>query len=215
MAHRIFITVVAITLMSGLLTFASATGIPDATECSASRIYTGPETTVMFNIPNGDGSFFSTCGIIFDDGTVSTVDSTIEVVVRDASGVGIANYPSEDIWLESADGGLTPCTEGAIADFSTDVNGYTEFENPLEAGGWSEGQTYVVVNGNGMGHAPLDIAHNSADINGDLVVNLVDVSLFANDFFSGYQFRSDFIYDEVINLLDVTKMAQSMGASCP
>ncbi len=214
MAHRIFITVVAITLMSGLLTFASASGIPDTYQCEASRWYTGPETTVMFNIPNGDGAFFSTCGIIFDDGTVGTVDSVIQVTIRDGLGVVIANYPIEDIWLESTDGGLASCTEGALADFNTDVAGYTEFKYPLEAGGWSEGPTVVLVNGNTIDNSPLDIAHISPDINCDLIVNLVDLSIFAVDY-SGYSFKSDFYYDGVMNLQDLAKFALGYNSTCP
>lgn len=54
-----------------------------------------------------------------------------------------------------------------------------------------------------------------ADINGDLVVNLADLSLFATDFFVLYNYRSDFHFDGILNLLDVTRFAQCMSAECP
>ncbi len=55
---------------------------------------------------------------------------------------------------------------------------------------------------------------NSPDINGDLQVNLMDIPLFALDFFAGYDYRSDFNWDGVINLLDIEIMAQAVGSAC-
>ncbi|MDX2472329.1 MAG: hypothetical protein QNL91_01345 [Candidatus Krumholzibacteria bacterium] len=62
----------------------------------------------------------------------------------------------------------------------------------------------------------MAISYNSPDINGDGVVNLTDVPLFAGDFHGGaYDFRSDFHYDGIVNLSDVVHMAQGLGSSCP
>jgi hypothetical protein len=61
----------------------------------------------------------------------------------------------------------------------------------------------------------LDIAINSPDINGDLQVNLSDVVAFTQDYFGAYNYRSDFFWDGVLNLSDVARMAQGMGAICP
>jgi hypothetical protein len=55
---------------------------------------------------------------------------------------------------------------------------------------------------------------NSPDINGDLSVNLSDVPDFAADFFGAYDYRSDFNWDNVINLSDIVFMAQSLGVAC-
>jgi hypothetical protein len=55
---------------------------------------------------------------------------------------------------------------------------------------------------------------NSPDINGDLSVNLSDVPDFAADFFGDYDYRSDFNWDNVVNLSDIVFMAQSLGVSC-
>ena len=61
----------------------------------------------------------------------------------------------------------------------------------------------------------LQMWFNSPDINGDLAINLTDVTLFAADFFGPYAYRSDFNWDGAINLLDVTVLSGSMGITCP
>lgn len=55
---------------------------------------------------------------------------------------------------------------------------------------------------------------NSPDIDGDLQVNLGDVTLFAHDFNDGYNYRSDFDWDGHLNLGDLVVLAQGNGASC-
>jgi hypothetical protein len=62
----------------------------------------------------------------------------------------------------------------------------------------------------------LSIAHNSADINADGIVNLSDVQAFAVDFYDVvYNFKSDFAYDAIVNLSDIVPLAQAMGGTCP
>jgi hypothetical protein len=56
---------------------------------------------------------------------------------------------------------------------------------------------------------------NSPDINGDLKVDLVDIQLFAGDFFGNYDYRSDFNWDGLLNLTDIPPLAQHYGHSCP
>ncbi|MEN8007818.1 MAG: hypothetical protein ABFS42_12435, partial [Candidatus Krumholzibacteriota bacterium] len=149
----------------------------------------------------------------------STIDATITLHLRDPANNPVANYPAEDMWLESvADCHwcIRPCQGGAIADADTDANGQTTWTNPLRAGGYSQDLTVVMIAGSPLTSGPgLNIMHNSPDINGDGAVNLSDVSFFSADFFGGYSFRSDFQYDGVVNLSDVSKIAQSIGASCP
>lgn len=55
---------------------------------------------------------------------------------------------------------------------------------------------------------------NSPDINGDLRVDLGDVTLFAQDINLGYDYRSDFDWDGRLNLGDLSVLAQGNGASC-
>ena len=174
----------------------------------------GDAGRVLFNVPNGSGSAFTEARTLED----GQVDATITLYLRDSDNVPIANYPREDTWLAYiiTDTLGVPCTSGTTADYDTDVNGETTWVNPLRAGGWSEGPTVVMIAGSPLLSGDLNLGHNSADINGNGVVNLQDVALFAGDLYGGgYMFRSDFHYDGVVNLSDVGKLAQSLGAACP
>jgi hypothetical protein len=209
------IGVLSLILMVGVAPIATA-GIPDMDLSTASRAYDGPEVAVMYNLPNGGGSPFETAGWIF---VGSTVDATIELNLVDGDNVPIFGYPLEDLWLESDDGGIgmIPCIGGSTADANTDALGQTTWVNPLRAGGSSQGLTVVMVSGSPLTSGPgLLISHNSPDLNGDGYVNLPDVAFFASDYYGGLNpFRSDFQYDGMVNLADVSKMAQAVGASCP
>jgi len=200
----------AITLMVGAASFAMA-GVPDLDQSTSSRAYTGPETAVMFNMPNAGGSAFADARIL-----TGAVDATITLTLNDGLGVPIANFPFEDMWLESADGGLVPCTGGSAADFNTNVSGVTSWNVPMSAGGSSQALTLVMISGAALtSSAGEAISHNSADINGDGVVNLSDIPTFVGDLNGAYNFRSDFAFDGTVNLSDVVKMSAAIGASCP
>ena len=207
--------IVAITMVVATSDIA-AIGVPDLNLSTATRADTGPGTAVLFNVPNGGGSPLNTAAWIFVGGTV---DATITLFLVDGAGVSIANYPFEDMWLESvADcdpGCVYPCPGGTTADAHTDAQGMTTWVNPLRAGGWSEGPTRVMISGTPLSSGDLNIGHNSTDINGDGSVNLTDVGFFAGDYFGAYTFRSDFHHDGVLNLSDVAKLGPSIGASCP
>ena len=129
----------------------------------------------------------------------------------------LVGYPAEDMWLESTDGSLVFCTGGSIADAATDDQGDTKWSRPLSGGGWDSGTCIIRLPG---GLTPNDssfiLKFNSPDLNADLVVNLTDVSEFAQDFFSGtYAFRSDLHFDHVVNLSDLTVMTGVVGKTCP
>jgi hypothetical protein len=201
-----------ITLLVGAASFASA-GVPDLGLSEATRAYLGAETAVLFNVPNGGGAAFTDAVI---PGQV-VVDATITLTLVDGSGTAIPNFPFEDAWIESADGGMVACIGGATADANTDALGQTQWQTPLQAGGASEALTVVYISGAPLtSSAGVAISHNSTDLNADGVVNLTDVPIFAGDFYGGvYQFRSDFAYDGAVNLSDVVRLAQSLGAACP
>jgi len=200
----------AITLIVGAASLAMA-GVPDVNECSATREYTGPERTVLLNVPDGNGNPF-TAAVKVGGGTA---DATITLIVRDGAGIAIVNYPSEDAWLESVDGGMVACLGGATADFSTDVNGSTQFQTPLQAGGADFSDTRVLINGNALANT-LPVSYNSPDLDGSGAVNLTDVQFFAGDFFDvSYSFRSDLFFDNVVNLSDIPVIAATVGSSCP
>jgi hypothetical protein len=177
-----------------------------------SMAYQGPETLTLLVLPDGSGDGFDNASLP----TGGTEDATITLTLLDGSFDPIYQFPAEDIWLESRDGGMVPCIGGTIADANTDVNGITHWTNPVLAGGYSETLTEALVNGSGLELAVgVKLSFNSPDINGDLVVNLVDIQLFTQDFFSGYDFRSDFYRDGTLNLADISLMAQAVGAACP
>lgn len=169
------------------------------------------ETLALFCVPDGTGSAF-TQAQIYNDGT--TIDATITLVLMDAAGYVITHFPSEDMWLESADGGLVPCIAGTTADFNTDMNGETSWVSPLHAGGHSMSSCVVYINGMALCQSPFQMYFNSPDVNGDGVVNLADLNLFAVGFFYQFEFHFDFFPDGYLNLSDIGRFAASIGASC-
>ncbi len=184
---------------------------------TTSRAETGGGTAVVFNLPDGSGAAFSEAV----SEHFQPIDATLTLTLINPSGIPVVDYPREDLWLINDDGGefggLAPCGGYATADANTDVNGEARWANPLAAGGYSQGLSVVYIAG-----APLetsageDISFNSADINGDLLVDLLDVVQFTQDFYSGsYKFRSDFLYDGGVDLLDVVELSVAQAVSCP
>jgi hypothetical protein len=144
------------------------------------------------------------------------LDCTIHLLLLDGAGYPIVLFPREDLWLEWEEGLVGICPGGSVADQHTDLQGETRWTAPLDAGGWSEGNCRVIVNGEALRSGPgLPLKVNSPDLNGDGIVNLIDVTEFATDYFGAYAFRADLQHDGVVNLADVTKLAGAMGASCP
>ena len=224
----------AITLIVCSASLAMA-GIPDATQCDSNRLEGGVKAVLLVTPGAAADHPFDTAVAVGNPYPAPQVfiDATIQVTVRDGLGVVIVNYPFEDIWIECPvaanpptdaesfpvaplDTGFVACVGGATADFSTDVNGYTEFKNPPFAGGYSYGQTRVVVNGNGLSNT-VDVSFNSPDLNGDGVVNLIDLQAFTADYFDGglYHYRSDLFFDSIVNLIDLPEMSQYYGSICP
>ena len=170
----------------------------------------GPDILSIVNFPNGEGRRFDEARTV-----TGVVNGTIQLILMDSMSQPWPNYPREDLWLEFDDPHLALCPEGSLADANTNINGETSWVNPLRAGGQSEGYVRVIVNGTPIPAYFSIVYFNSPDINGDLQVNLSDVALFGQDYFGGYQFRSDFHHDGVINLQDLAIMAEGLGASCP
>ena len=125
--------------------------------------------------------------VVERDGTLAgVVDATITVTLLDGGGFPVVNFAFEDLWLESSDGGMVFCIGGTTADANTDGAGMTAWTLPLAAGGASQSVTLVTVNGAALtSNAGLALSYNSADLNGDQIVNLTDVPEFAGDFFGG------------------------------
>jgi hypothetical protein len=211
--------VFACALIIGAASFATA-GVPDLQESTAATAYGGPFVPVLFSLPNGAGSPFTAAatwdGVTPGTGT-AVVDATITITLLDGGLAPVVNFPAEDLWLESQDGGLAFCTGGTTSDGNTDGTGTTQWAFPIAAGGASQAVTLVMVNGAALtSNSGLALSHNTADLTGDRIVNLTDVPAFAGDFFGGTNpFRSDMNYDGVVNLSDVFRLAQGVGAECP
>lgn len=183
---------------------------PDPEYCRVWMNYPGLDPVSLFVVPDGSGMPLTAAMA----GYGGIVDATIHLELVDYGGYPITNYPAEDMWLESDDDGLIFCPLGTMADGPTDASGQTTWSGALRGGGSSAAVCHVVVNGLVMFN-DLPLHFNSADLNGDLVVNLTDVGEFAIDFFGGYRYRSDFHYDGILNLRDVALMAAAMQAACP
>ncbi len=115
-------------------------------------------------------------------------------------------------------GGLVTCAGGSIADRGTGPDGQTTFSQPIAGGGHSDlagdERTLVLVSGMPLEQPGLPMRFNSADIDGDLHVNLSDVSRFAQNYFVNYDYRSDFTWDGAINLADLSRLASAIAAVC-
>ena len=147
-------------------------------------------------------------------------DATIVVRVDYDNGDPCPDAPAEDVWLDvnpHNDGNFIACPNGTIADGPTDENGITTISGAFAAGGHSNPYNdlmQVRVMGNALITYGFNVQINSADINGDLMVDLTDIGLFAQDFYGDYRFRSDFVWDHILNLSDIGRLANAIGASC-
>jgi len=176
------------------------------------------EEVSLFILPDAAGSplaFAQTFGGI-------ATDARLTVRVVGADGAPIPYFPLGDLWLDSETTTQYSCVpRGFVGDGNSNSNGEVAFANPLAGGGWSEGPIWLYIYGAKaldlklVEVPPVAIRFNSADLNADGVVDLTDVSLFASDFYGPYIYRSDFHWDGAVNLSDVTKLATSLGSSCP
>lgn len=208
----ILVSVVSLIFLPGQTNGQGITGIPDLSNSYASIAYTGPGVPSLLVVPDGTGNPFTAA----HDEQGNEVDATITLYVLDGLNFPIVNFPFEDLWLESADGGMVPCISGTIADQHTDVQGMTMWVNPLLAAGHSQAPVHVFINGSAItSNAGLPLNINSPDINGDGNVNLTDISILSSDYYTSYNFRCDMNGDGFLNLADVPFFARHYGATCP
>jgi len=208
MKRILVIVIPALVLMPPL---AGAGWLPDPDLSTFTMAYSGYDPVTLYCVPDGSGDAFTQARLPWG----GVVDATVTVTLVDLGGVPIFNYPAEDIWLESLDGGLTACAGGAIADRNTDPNGQTVFSAPMRAGGHAAPGTRVIVSGLPLAGTPMNLGFISPDISGNRRVDLEDVALFATDFFGGYRTRSDLHQDGRLDLADLAKLARAMGKACP
>ncbi len=202
-------------LVIGSAVFAVA-GVPDLQQSTAVRANTSVNTISVFSLPNGGGRPFAN-GFLPGG---APGDARITLTLLDGLGVPINNFPFEDMWIASAGSGaqtgLTSCGGNATADFNTNVNGVTSWQAAMFAMGQSSTVCLVTINGDPLtSNAGLLINFNSADINGDGVVNLADGGFFSQDVAGAYNYRSDFNFDGAINIGDAGYMSNGLGTVCP
>lgn len=199
---------------------ALAVGIPYVGEI----VYTAGEATILV-LPDGSGPPMSearsTSGAV--------VDATVRVRLVDEFFDSVLNFPNEDLWLQwSEDPGTVrgclhfPNYAGGIftADGWTNVQGWTEFALPRRGGGHSSGTVTVYLNGLPAYHPglppfePLPLHFVSPDIDGSLVVDLGDLTLFSADYLASAGVRSDFNVDGTVNLADLATFSQGFSIAC-
>ena len=175
---------------------------------------TGSDGATVYVLPNGTGAHF-TAGRLA--GGV-LVDATLTLTVVNSEGDPIPDYPAADIWLVSTGGSggedrLVICglaNPGA----ATDANGQTQWVAPLFGGGSS----LELVTGAVIATLPVpdtaEIHFVSADITGDLLINLSDITVFTQAI-GTYDPRADFNNDQVVNLSDIAVFTLAIGLACP
>jgi hypothetical protein len=196
-------TAIAWTLLSSLLLLASsawAKKIPDVEIVESAKGH-------WLVCPAGDGP--------------SLQESGVAVTLRlSAMGAPLANFPWQDLWL-SADvaDSRGPCGWAAVMpDAASDADGLMTISGAGVAGGHSvEG---LVIYAEGMDTTEYDppvpilrVRMNSPDIDGDGVVNLADVALFAQDMLQ-YDVRSDLDPSGSVDLADLAVLTEHLGHHC-
>lgn len=198
-----------VTLILVLLVPAVVFGeVPDINNCDISTRAT-EDVSVMI-CPACDGYAFSAAQTFGG----ATMDATIEVYIRNNAGQPLDGISAGDIWLDDAS--LFFCTDGNIADFDTDTNGYTEFDMPVCGGGCTlDFALGGYLAGTPFNENPLPyLQFNSPDFNGDLVVDLIDLSGFAAAYFVPATYCFDYYWDGLMTLQDLALFSQHYGDEC-
>jgi len=198
---------------------ALAQGTPVAANSTA-VLNAGVPMVSVFLLPDGTGNALTNC---YGPGGIA-VAATIDVTIRDVTGVMIPFVSNREIRLNEAGTSLAWCPDALYpppqhapncADADTDLAGRTSFTQAYRGFGNHAGPTQVwVLEASGL-YQPipnlLPIQFNSPDVNSDGIINLSDIALFAQDLFSGpAPYRSDFNWDGVINLSDIVLFAQGL-----
>ncbi|UCH84505.1 MAG: hypothetical protein JSW50_02090 [Candidatus Latescibacterota bacterium] len=190
----------------------SSAGIIDPCK-SKCEFYPSVSPTVLFVCPQGDTPSFSDQGWWL----------SLEIV--DFNSNPIADIPAADFWLIDCDPALdlVLCAGSASssADASTNNQGLTTMSaGTMRAGGCADGLSVVV-----QGFVLEDESSNcdiycypihvrSPDFDGNLTVDLVDLSLFAQHFPTPYDDCYDLDINGHINLVDVSMFAQHYFHEC-
>jgi hypothetical protein len=177
--------------------------------CNSPVVYTGATPECYFACPKGDTNNFVTEGFWFD------------FTINDIAGLPIEGIPFSDFWVVDCDGvrNLTYCPQPAVANNNTDVNGQTRMSlTTLAVGGCANGLTPVCQGYLLQQLVPpctnycFQIQVRSADMTGDLVVNIADLGLFATYFPPNpYNECGDFDCGGAVNIGDLARFAFHFG----
>jgi hypothetical protein len=180
--------------------------------CGSPVTYNGVEPECYFACPQGDTETFIQAGFSWS------------IVVNDLVGQPIPDIPASDFWLIDCDpiNNLALCGGSAstAADSATNDSGATTMgDATLAAGGCADGLS-MVVQGFILGPAPgpgcpaycWDILVRTPDLDGNLEVNLVDLSIFATCYPpQPYDPCCDFDCSGLVNLQDLARFAFHFG----
>jgi hypothetical protein len=192
-------------------------GTGDADFCECTVTATAPEG-VLFACPQGDGDTLAGRGL------------TVTVTMLDCLGAPAANIPPSSIWLESCTGALTACGGSAkvFPSAPTDANGQATITGAFVVGGCDNGGVRVRVFHEIPGpmtgglicesECTVPIRVRSADLNGDLTINLIDFSTFGVSYTSppkAYNACADYFSPfGTVTLGDFAKYASHSGHHC-
>ncbi len=185
--------------------------VPDINNCDISTRATVDVSVLI--CPACDGMAFSVAKTFGD--VFVTEDATIEVYIRNNAGQALEGIAADNIWLEES--GINFCPGGNIADSDTDATGYTEFALAPCGGGCSDNLTLggYLAPGTPFNENSLPFLRvNSPDTNGDLVVDLIDLSAFAEAYFVPATYCFDFFWDGEMGLQDLALFAQHYRHLC-
>jgi hypothetical protein len=168
---KVLLFAASLLLVAGIAT----AGIIDP--CGAPVVYTGATPECYFACPQGDTNSFLTEGFWF------------AFTIKDLLGAPIANIPASDFWMIDCDpvANLVLCAGSASsnADSATNSLGKTTMSlTSMAAGGCVTGlspvvQGFVLEQPGPCTPYCFNIKVRSCDFNGDLKVDLVDLSAFA------------------------------------
>ena len=161
-----------------------------------------------------------------DGPTLADIGATISITVLYCfPPEPLVSMAPQDVWIQSSthpDNRLCGGAGSSNADGPTDENGQTTISGSIAAGGYFGDDVYVVAMGSfiQLGQNcdnPLPLVLVSPDINEDLIVDLVDLAIFATVFPSGggtINPRMDFNGDGMIDMVDLSMFAAHYSHRC-
>lgn len=202
------------TASAAFLLICSSLGLVAAKDVPVYDYYVTQQSApgAIFVLPDGSGESLSELGL------------TVSVTIYDADSDPFPAFPVQDIVLVDSQGGVdvSLCTAAWRASQMTNASGETTIEGAAFGGGSTDRGLIAYLIGVNFGNPvpPLDIRVVSADLDGDLVVGILDLANVPNGFAARYRtgvydWVIDLNHDDAVNLLDISRFAMAMGAGCP